>query len=270
MLGASRDSLAALRESLDSRGPGPELAEVSRQLLDVADLLGRERSLRVALSDAGAPEAGRVALAEQLLGPHLSEASLSVVRDAVRARWSADADLVDAVEQLAAQAAFMAAESDGTLDRVEEELFRFGRAVDASADLQMALTDPALGADAKSGIVTTLLQDKAAPTTRLLLEYTAGHLRGRRVDAAVTTLSDLAARQREQVVAEVRSAVPLAQEQRRRLVDALSRIKGRTVRLNLVVDPAVLGGIAVKIGDEVIDGTVANRLEQARRALHEA
>jgi F-type H+-transporting ATPase subunit delta len=267
MIGASRDSLSALRESLDARRAEPGFEAVSADLLAVADLLGREKSLRVQLADGGRPEGARGGLAEALLANRVAPLALAVVRDVVDSRWSNDADLVDALEQLGAQAAFTVAEADGELDRVEEELFRFNRAVDSSADLQMTLTDPSLPSAAKSGIVRDLLVGKASPVTAALLEYTVGHLHGRRVDAAVSSLSDLAARQRERVVAHVRVAAPLDEGQQRRLTDALTRVKGRQVRLDVVIDPAVLGGIAVQVGDEVIDGTIAARLEQARRAL---
>jgi F-type H+-transporting ATPase subunit delta len=100
-----------------------------------------------------------------------------------------------------------------------------------------------------------------------VLEYAVGHLHGQRIDSVVDHLCDLAARQRERVIAEVRVAAPLDAEQSRRLADVLSRLKGRTVRLNVAVDPAVLGGVHVKVGDEVIDGTVAAKLEQARRVV---
>jgi F-type H+-transporting ATPase subunit delta len=139
--------------------------------------------------------------------------------------------------------------------------------VDASSDLQMTLTDPALAGAAKSAIVRDLLSGRATEATRSVLEFAVSHLRGRRIDAVVDQLADLAARQRQRIVAEVRVARPLTTEQERRLAAALSTLKGRTVRLNVAVDPEVLGGVHVKVGDEVIDGTVAYRMEQARRAL---
>lgn len=267
MIGASRDSLAGLREALDARRSEPGFEAVSGELFAVADLLEREKALRLQLADAGAPEGARGGLVESLLGSRVGATTLAIVRDVASARWSSDDDLVDALEALGAQAAFTIAEADGSLDRVEEELFRFGRAVDSSAPLQMALTDPSLPAAAKAGVVRDLLGGRAAPITESLLEHTVAHLRGRRVDAAVAALSDLAAAQRERVVAHVAVAHPLDEEQARRLADALTRLKGRQVRLDVVVDPEVIGGIAVRVGDEVIDGTVAARLEQARRAL---
>jgi F-type H+-transporting ATPase subunit delta len=267
MFGASRDSLARAQESLDSRAAEPGFEAVPGDLLAVADLLDREKGLRLQLADSGQTPESRRALVAALLGGRIGPVSLAQVQDVAALRWSDSRDLVDAIEQLAAASAFVLADRDGSLDRVEEELFRFGRAVDASSDLQMTLTDPSLPASAKSGIVASLLAGKAAPTTELLLEHAVGHLHGLRVDDAVSRLSDLAAAQRERVVAHVTVAVPLAPEQRDRLADVLGRLKGRTVQLDVVVDPSVVGGIAVRVGDEIIDGTVAARLEQARRAL---
>ncbi|TAK70721.1 MAG: F0F1 ATP synthase subunit delta [Actinomycetota bacterium] len=267
MIGASRDSLAALRESLDSRRLEAGFDRVPADLLAVSDLLSRETLLRAALADSGQSEQARTALANEVLASRLAPTSLAVVVDVVRARWSEPGDLVSALEELGAQAAFTLAEADGSLDRVEEELFRFGRAAAANPQLQMALTDPGLSSAAKAGIARDLVAGRVAPMTALLLEDLAGHLRGRRVDTAVAQLCDLAAAQRQRVVAEVTVAVPLAADQARRLAAALSVLKGRQVRLNVTVDPAVLGGVSVHVADDVIDGTVATRLEQARRAL---
>ena len=175
--------------------------------------------------------------------------------------------MVDAVEQLGAQAAFTVAETDGTLDRVEDELFTFSRAVDESPELQLALTDPSVGAASKGDLVRDLVGGSAAPTTTALLAHAAGHLRGRRPAGAVEELARLASEQRRQVLAEVRSAIALDAEQSTRLAAALTRLQGRQVRVNVIVDPAVVGGIVVRVGDDVIDGSVSARLEQARRAL---
>ena len=265
MLGSSRESMAALLESLASRGAlGADLAE---QLYSVADLLGREKPLRTALADAGVNDESRVGLVHSLFDDRISAEAVSVVVDSVRRRWSDDMDLVLALEALAAQAAFAQAQSDGTLDATEEEIFRFGRAVDASSELQMALTDPALSAATKAGIVDSLLEGRSTAATRQVLAYSVGHLHGQRLDAVIDDLTEAAAQQRQRIVAEVRVALPLEPEQRRRLVDALGQLTGREVRLNVAVDPAVLGGVHVTIGEEIIDGTVASRLVQARRAL---
>jgi F-type H+-transporting ATPase subunit delta len=267
MLGSSRHSFAALRTSLDARSGEPGFASVSGDLLAVAGLLGQEKSLRQALADSGQPAGTRGAIVRDLFGGKVSDTSLAVLDEVVSARWSNDVDMVDAVEQLGAQAAFTVAESDGSLDRVEDELFQVGRAVDGSADLQMALTDPSLAAEHKSALVRDLIGASANPTTTSLVSYAAANLRGRQPAVVVEALATLAADQRQRLLAEVRTAVGLTPEQAGRLAAALSTLQGRDVRLNVIVDREVVGGIVVRVGDDVIDGSVASRLEQARRAV---
>jgi F-type H+-transporting ATPase subunit delta len=267
MIGSSRESLRVCQEGLDARRQEPGFAQLSGELFAVADLLDREWQLRTTLADSGQPQQVRGPLVGEMLGGRVSELAVDVVRMVVDRRWAEDIDLVMAIEQLGNQAAFTVAESDGTLDATEEELFRFGRAVDASPQLQMALTDPAESAAVKAAIARDLLQGRSTAATQAVLEYAVSHLHGRRIDVVVDDLCGLAAQQRERVVAEVRVAAPLDDSQIARLAEALSRLKGRTVRLNVAVDPDVIGGVHVRIGDEVIDGTVAARMEQARRAL---
>ena len=225
--------------------------------------------LRSTLADSGQPHSVRDGLVRAGASAARSASSpIDVVLMVVDRRWSSDLDLVLALEQLADQAAFTVAEADGTLDATEEELFRFGRALDSSlGPADDAHRPGAVGRRRRPQSSASLLQDRSTAATREVLEYAVGHLHGRRIDAVVDDLCGLAAKQRERVVAEVRVAAPLDEAQQRRLADALSRLKGRTVRLNVAVDPSVLGGVHVRIGDEVIDGTVAARMEGARRAL---
>jgi len=267
MLGSSRQSLAALRTSMDARSAEPGFASVSGDLLAVAAVLGSEKSLRQALADSGQPAGVRAGIVRQLFGGKVSDTALAVLEDVVNTRWSNDADVVEAIERLGAQAAFTAAEADGTLDRVEDELFRFGRAVDASSDLQMALTDPSLASDRKATLVTELVGSQVSPISLQLLAHTASNLRGRQPAVAVHALAELAADQRRRLLAEVRTAVALTDTQYTRLAAALTSLQGREVRLNVIIDPEVVGGIVVRVGDQVIDGSVASRLEQARRLL---
>jgi len=267
MIGASRGSLALVQESLRSRAGQGDLSALTADLLAVAGLLGEQKSLRQTLADSGQPVAARQALVADVLGGKITADAVAVLSDVVGQRWSSDRDLIDALELLAAQATFSAADAQGTLDRVENELFHFGRAVDASAELQMALTDPSLSSGAKSSVVTDLLSAKVDAGTLAVIAYFAGHLRGRQVNSVIDSLSELAAAQRNQVVAEVHSVVALDDNQKARLTAALTKITGRQVKLNVAIDPSVIGGISVKIGEDIIDGTVATRLEDARRSL---
>ena len=267
MLGSSRESLAACQEGLDSRRHDAVFARLPEDLFAVASLLGAQPQLLAGLADSGQPLQFREGLLRDVLSGRVSELALEIVQFVVARRWSSESDLVLALELLADQAAFTVAQNDGSLDATEEELFRFGRALDASSDLQMALTEPAQRATVKAHIVRDLLAGRGTVATGQVLQYAVGHLHGRRIDAVIEALCALAAQQRQRVVADVRVAAPLDEAQRSRLQSLLSQIKGREVRLNVAVDPEVLGGVFVQIGDEVIDGTVATRMEQARRAL---
>lgn len=267
MIGASRNSLALVQESMRSRSSQGDLSALSAELLAAADILASEKSLRQYLADSGQPIDARTSLIKDVYGTKVSSGTQEVLAELVAARWSSDNDLVDAVELLGSQAAFVAADKAGSLDRVENEVFHFGRAVQASPELQMTLTDPSLSSQTKSAIVGDLLGSKVDAITLGLIKHVAGNLRGRRVDSVLETLGNLAAAQRNQVVAEVRSVVALDADQTRRLSAALSKITGKNVRINVAIDPAIVGGISVTIGEDVIDGSVAARLENARRAL---
>lgn len=271
MFGSSRTSYALLQDFLAAvfeGKPGPtKLAEAGRDLFQVVAVLADERVLRTTLADPAGSKEGKSQLVTSLFGGKISDVALSHLIEIVGARWSNDADMVDAVEESGASMLLMAAEDLNQIDQVEEELFRFGRAIDANADLQMALTDPAASPEAKAKIVSTLLEGKANQTTIELVSEVAGSLRGRRIQAAIAHLSTLAAARRGQILAEVTSAVALTDEQKDRLARALTKLHGRPVELNVEVDPSVLGGIEVRVGDEVIDGTAATKLEQARRRL---
>lgn len=267
MLGSSRDALALCSGALDQFPSSVDRGQLGTELFSIAALLDSEKVLRSALADSGQGLEVRVNLAAEVFGSRVSSASTELLVVAVSQRWSEDVDLVLALEDLAAQSVLFVAEADNTLDATEEEIFLFGRAVDESADLQMALTNPATAGSVKSAIVSDLLNTNATSATKELLEYAVSHLHGRRLDSVIARLGDLAAAQRQRMVAQVRAAQPLTESQTQRLVAVLSALKGRDVRLNVALDPAVLGGIHVVIGDEVIDGTIASRLEAAHRAV---
>ncbi len=265
MLGVSRESLAAVREDLANRSDA-DLVRLSNELLAIASLLDEEASLRAQLADSGTPEQARRAAITASLTGQVSDATLDVIGDVVGRRWASPRDLADAVGILGADAAFIEAENAGRIDAVEDELFVFGRALAASPQLQMALSDPASTDEVKLAIVGQLLSD-SQPETRALIEHAVSAVSGRRLDSQIEELLGEAAVRRHHLFAEVTAAISLSDEQEERLAAVLGRIYGRTVELQSIVDPEVLGGVEVRIDDEVIDGTVARRLEEAQRRL---
>lgn len=267
MLSASRTSLGKVAELVESRRSDPSFPGLAADLYAACDLLEREKSLREALSDSGRPERTRAEIAEQLFASRIGALAVEVLSSTVRQRWSSAQDLVSGIRILADLAALTVAADNGTLDATEDQIFRIGRIISGSATLQAALTDPAISTSAKTGIVTDLLAGKVTDTTALVVGFALSHLDGRRVEQAIDDLVDLAAEQRERVVAVVKVAKPLDADLTDRMAAALGRLTGRTVSVNVVVDPSVLGGAHVTIGGEVIDGTVATRLEQAQRLI---
>lgn len=167
----------------------------------------------------------------------------------------------------AALFAVAGSEGEGTLETVEEELFRVARTLEGSDELRDTLTDEAIPVDKRQGIVEDLLEERAHPITTALVSFVVGTGRGRDLPDIIDRLVELAAEKRAEAVAEVRSAMPLDDEVRRRLADALSERTGKAVSVKVIIDPSVLGGVIAQVGDTVIDGSVRHRLDQLRSRL---
>jgi F-type H+-transporting ATPase subunit delta len=267
---ASRDALAEARRQLDrmiDRGRATDLSTMAEELVSVVGLLDREVGLRRALADPAAEPDRRAALLESVLGSRLGPRALEVLRPLVRARWSRPRDLTDALETLGQQAALGVAERSGTLDEVEDELFRFSRILAAQPRLRLLLEDRAAPADRRVELLDRLIGRRVNATTRQLLDQAVRSPRGRTLERVVGELVELAAARRERYVAYVTASAPLTAEQEERLTATLARIYGRQISLRLAVDPELLGGLVVKVNDEVIDGSVASRLDDARSRL---
>jgi F-type H+-transporting ATPase subunit delta len=166
-----------------------------------------------------------------------------------------------------ARALLDVAEAEGVLDDVEDELYRFGKTVEASGELREALTDPNLPADRKEGVILELLGKKASKHTVNLLRFLVEQGRAKDLPKIIDALAEEAAERRRQVVAEVRTAVPLDAKQRERLAAALASATGKDVELKVLVDPSVIGGVVARVGDQVFDGTIRRKLEMAREQL---
>ncbi|MEJ3657146.1 F0F1 ATP synthase subunit delta [Actinomycetes bacterium KLBMP 9759] len=267
---ASREALASAGARLDAfadKAKADVLVKVGEELFAVAELLVAQKALRRLLGDATADESARVALAQQVLGSKLSKPAFEQLDGLLRARWSRSLDLVDGVESLARQATLAAAEKNGSLDDVEDELFRFSRILDREPQLNSLLADAATPVAGRAGLLEQVLGGKVSPTTATLLRQTVRLPRGRHLDVIAEELAELAAARRDRSVAKVRTAVALTSEQEQKLVDKLTRLYGRAISLQVELDESLLGGLVVQVGDEVIDGSVAGKLAAARRTL---
>ncbi len=263
LLERARDRLAGQERAATDE----ELVTLADELFAVAHLLDGQVALRRALSDPSGSPADRAGVARRLLSGRISGATLDLVETAARQRWSRPLDLVEATETLATDAALDAAEARGELDGVEDDLFRFGRIVAGDAELSRILSDRTAPVVGKTALIDQLVSGRVSPITALLLR---NHLTGRTIgnaESVVERLSEAASRRRGQSVARVTAAVPLTDAQERRLSELLARLYNRPIGLQVTVDPSVLGGMVIRVGDEVIDGSIAHRLEAAGRRL---
>jgi F-type H+-transporting ATPase subunit delta len=268
MRGASRASLAEARDRLFSLESGPDAAAaVADELFEVAVLLDHEPALRRAMTDPTSPQEARAGLARDVLGGRVSPATVDLVAGMVGTRWAAPRDLADATEELAVLATAAEADRQGQLDDLEDDLFRFGRIVSAEPELRSVLSNPLLPGVGKRSLLDALLAGKVTPTASRLISQAAVHPRGRSLDASLDDYARLAAEWRQRLIAVVRVAAGLTSNQRGRLAAALGQIYGHDVHLNVVIDPEVVGGMSVQIGDEFIDGSVASRFAELRQRL---
>ena len=166
-----------------------------------------------------------------------------------------------------AQALFAVAEAEDDLGSVEDQLFAFVKALEKNPKLRDALTDPALPAENKRGLVHDVFGDRASPHTVNILGFLIDQGRTRDLERIIEGLVEVAAERRRRKVAEVRAAAPLSNEQRRALESALSEATGLQIEAKVVIDASVIGGVVATVGDEVFDGTIRTRLERARERL---
>jgi F-type H+-transporting ATPase subunit delta len=267
MLGSSGASLARLSGELDAAlDGGADGAVLGDGLLGAAEVLRGQVALRRAVTDPTTASESKSGLARTIFSAHLDAGTVALVASAVSTRWGSSVDLPEALGQLGVIAIVKGADRAGEGDRVERELFAFGQAVTENHDLRDALSDPARSVEDKQALVRSLLEGKASSATvRLALESLAGN--HRTVTAAIDEYTRVAAAARSRLVATVRSAFPLTAEQSARLAASLGGEQQRPVHLNQVVDPALVGGIHVEIGDHVVDGSIASRLDDARRRI---
>ncbi|WP_263731627.1 F0F1 ATP synthase subunit delta [Cellulomonas sp. SG140] len=268
MRGTSQASLDAVEGRWEPvlEAAGEQATVLGEELYALVDALDASGSLRRVLADPSAAGEAKAALVARLLAA-ADARTVAVAQDLVRSRWSADADLADAAQRLGTSAVLAAAQSAGTLEQVEQELFAVIGALSGQRDLRRALFDPSVPGEARADLAERVLGSHVSATTLLLARRAAAAPRGRRYVAWLGDVVDLIAERRHHRVATVTVAAPLSDAQRGRLAGLLATALGRQVELDVVVDPRVIGGLRVQSGPDVIDSTVLARLADARRQL---
>ncbi|GFG75125.1 F0F1 ATP synthase subunit B/delta [Mycobacterium botniense] len=273
MRAASRQALITVVQQFDELAgtlDNQQLSTLAGELASLAGLLDREVTLTRYLTAPTDDSGPKVQLIERLVSGRVGAPTLDVLRAAVSARWSANSDLVDAVEHLARQALLTRAEREGHVDEVEDQLFRFSRILDANPRLAVMLGDRTAPVERRLGLLHTVLDRAASPVNPIaaaLLSQAVELLRGQPAEEAVLGLAEAAVARRGEVVAHVDAAAELSEAQHTRLTEVLTRIYGNPVSVQVHIDPALLGGLSICVGDEVIDGTLSSRLAVAETQL---
>jgi F-type H+-transporting ATPase subunit delta len=267
--GSSRQSLVAARTALDAAVKGASAAaasELSSHLFAAADLFAGNTSLRRAITDPARDKAAKAALVKELFTKSTGTLAVSIISELAGLRWSATKDLVYATEQLAIVAEASAANINNELDRVEDELFETSRLVADTFELRKALVSTG-SSDAKAALIADVLGKKASTSTIKLASALVASLRGRSIEAAFADYLFGLANRRNRLIAIVRTATALTEAQTKRLATVLEQKVGQPIRINVQIDPTILGGVSIKFADELVDGSVVNRLANAGRAL---
>ena len=273
MRSASREAQAAVVERFEALAGSLStggLATLADELVAVDSLLLREPALARHLAEANGELDAKRQLVARVFGGRVGSTTIDLVDTAVSVRWSKTEDLVSALEHVARLSLLQKSQREGRADEVAEQLFRFGRIIDTEPQLTTLLGDYSTSPAQRVALLRSVLDQSSGgldETALALLSHTVELLRGERADEAVQDLAELAVASRGEIVALVSTAAELNDSQRRRLTEILTRIYHTPVSLQLVVDPELLGGLAVAVGDEVIDGTLSSKLDAAATKL---
>ncbi|MEI6649150.1 MAG: F0F1 ATP synthase subunit delta [Actinomycetes bacterium] len=268
--GSSRQSLARLRGTLDESLKGlsaVDCATVSADLFTVLTALSSSVSLRRALTDPSRDAQSKASLNADIFAKVIGKTALSLVDAATASRWSSPGEFADAIEQIAVEAQASSANLNNELDRVQDEIFEFSRILLANGDLRQALSNQSDEIEHKQALIRDIFSKTASSSTVALLTALVAGVRGRSIEQTLAAYTHAVAARRDRVTAHVRSAVALSATQREKLVSTLAIKIGQPVHVNSEIDSSVLGGIVIRFADEIIDGTIANRLAEASRAL---
>ena len=268
--GSSRLSLVATRaqlEKLISSGDALAATKTSSDLLAIVTVLDSSIALRRALTDYARDGASKVELSKRVFSGVQNGNAFVLLSTMVGLRWSSPRDLGDVVELLGVEAASVAVEKASQLDQLESELFAFAQIVAKNPELRATFALRSTSEVKKSDLVSALLSGKALQASIDLISFLVDHPRGRNLESGLNEFAEVISARKARLIAHVVSANPLTSEQTTRLTGALTKMMGHEIRVNVSVEKEVVGGLSIRIADELIDGTLIARLAQADRLL---
>lgn len=259
---ATREALASARAAL-TKVAGKDGLAAGTELFQAARVIGDSAQLRTLLADPSAVASEKAAVVGKVFAS-LGAPARTLLTEIVSSRWSSQDDLLAGIEEVGIRAV---ASSAAKGDSLEGELFSFGSAVASDPELELAVGSKLGSSALKSALVTKLLSKKASAQTVAIVDHLVQQPRGRRIGELIRTAAATVADQADLAIATIITAAPISAAQLERLRAGLAKSYGRELKLNLVIDPSILGGIRVQIGDDVIDGSVATRINDLRLQL---
>ncbi|CAI3800753.1 F0F1 ATP synthase subunit delta [Pseudarthrobacter sp. MM222] len=273
MAGVSSESLAAALASLEAKLPNASL-QLAKELFGILGTVDSSAGLRRALTDPSRSGDEKSALVKRLFGGNVSADAVEIASGLAGSRWASARDIGDALETLAATVVIAVAENKSAvsasgitgLEALENDLFAFSQAVESNHEVQRALSEPQASPAAKIALAEKLVPG-ASEEAKVLIAQAVTQPRGLKVTRLVRRFAELAAKRQQRWIAVVSVTRPLTEAQTGRLQAALNGLYGRDLKINMNVDPALIGGIRIQVGDEVVDASVAARLGQLHRQL---
>lgn len=266
MSSSTRQALKAAREILKPLLAGADL-RFAEEIFAIGSAISDSKQLRNILSDPSAEGARKMAAISSVFGKSVSEKSVDLIGKIAELRWSSGADMVAALEQLAVETVAGIAAKDGKLDALESDMFEFKKVVDSDQQLQIALASRQASYEQKLRLVENLLGSRFMDSAGLLIRFAVIGSTKRRLSVVLEQFGKIISGFAGKLVATVTVAMPMTESQQTSLRNALAKDYGNELTLNVEVDPSILGGVKVQVAGEIIDGSVANRLKQARMML---
>jgi F-type H+-transporting ATPase subunit delta len=273
MAGVSSESLATGLAELETKLPTASL-QLAKELFGILGMVDSSAGLRRALTDPSRSGDEKSALVRQLVGGKVSADAAEIAGGLASSRWATARDIGDALETLAATVVISVAENKSAvsasgisgLEELENDLFSFNQAVASNHEVQRALSEPQASAAAKATLAERLVPG-ASEEAKVLITQAVTQPRGIRPTRLVERFAELAAKRQQRWIATVSVTRPLTATQLARLQAGLNALYGRELKVNVNVDPALIGGIRVQVGDEVLDASVVTRLGELQRQL---
>jgi F-type H+-transporting ATPase subunit delta len=268
--GASRQSLAVTRSALEkliSAVDAATAAKISADLFAMVKVLDSSSAVRRALTDYARDESAKSTLGKDIFKGLGSAQALEIFSKMAGLRWSSPRDFGNVLEFLGVQALVASAEKSGSLADLESEIFAVSETIAKSPELRAFFAVRNVVSAPKSELLTSLLSGKVTQATLDLTSYLVDHPRGWNVEAGLNDFAAAIAQIKDRQIAHVVSATALSAEQISRLAKSLTKTFGREIKVNASVKQEVIGGMSIRVADELIDGTLLTRISQADRLL---